>query len=55
MYLYLAPKIIGDQKARSSVVGLELKDINKAIQLRDINIQQIGKDIFIEGYVHRYY
>lgn len=53
MHIYLAPKIIGSQKALSSVVGLNILKIGKAIQLKNVTIQKIGEDFFLEGYVYR--
>jgi diaminohydroxyphosphoribosylaminopyrimidine deaminase/5-amino-6-(5-phosphoribosylamino)uracil reductase len=51
--VYVAPKIIGDQAALNSVVGIGIKDINKAVKLTDLTIKQIDKDFLIEAYVHR--
>ena len=53
MHIYIAPKIIGDQEALSSVRGLNIRRIADALQLNDLTIQKIDQDIFIEGYVHR--
>jgi len=53
MHIYIAPKIIGDQKALSSVVGLNVLNVNQAVQLKDVRTRKIGKDLFIQGYVYR--
>jgi len=53
MHIYLAPKILGDQNALSSIVGLNISRIRKAIRLNLVKIKNIGNDIFIRGYVHR--
>lgn len=53
MHIYIAPKIIGDQKALSSVVGINTLKLEKAIQLKDLNVQKRGEDFFFTGYVHR--
>ncbi len=53
MHIYVAPKIVGDQKALSSVVGFDVKDINKITNLSDLTVEKIGKDILIKGYVLR--
>ncbi len=47
MHIYIAPKIIGDQKALSSVVGLNTLNINKAIELKNFEIQKLNQEIFI--------
>ncbi len=49
-YVYIAPIILGDQKALSSVVGIETKNINKALRLKRTTFRQIGQDVLIEAY-----
>jgi len=49
LHIYLAPKIMGDAKALSAIVGLKTTDVNKAIRLEGIDVQRIGEDIFISG------
>jgi len=51
MYIYIAPKIFGDQNALSSVVDVNTKRIGDAIQLKKANFKKIGKDILVTGYV----
>ncbi len=53
MYVYIAPKIIGDKQALDSIVGLDIFNLNKALELGDIKIKPINKDIMVEGYVLR--
>ena len=53
MQIYIAPKIIGDQKALSSIAGLNIRDVNKAVQLEKIKIKLINKEILVSGYVLR--
>lgn len=55
MHIYIAPKIIGDQKALSAVTGLRVAHLSQAVQLKDLEIKKIEKDIFIQGYVHRHH
>ncbi len=50
-YIYVAPKILGDQNALSAVVGINAVNVNRAIHLRDLTLQKIGEDILITGYV----
>jgi diaminohydroxyphosphoribosylaminopyrimidine deaminase/5-amino-6-(5-phosphoribosylamino)uracil reductase len=47
-------KIIGGQKAISSVEGEGISSIKKTIKLKDVKIKKIDGDLLIEGYVHRY-
>ena len=51
-YIYIAPIILGDQKALSSAVGIKITNVNKAIRLKRTHLKQIGQDILLEGYLH---
>ncbi|MCK5283137.1 MAG: bifunctional diaminohydroxyphosphoribosylaminopyrimidine deaminase/5-amino-6-(5-phosphoribosylamino)uracil reductase RibD [Nanoarchaeota archaeon] len=48
--LFTSSKIIGDDG--KGVIGpLGIKELNKAISLKDTHIKKIGKDILVEGYL----
>jgi diaminohydroxyphosphoribosylaminopyrimidine deaminase/5-amino-6-(5-phosphoribosylamino)uracil reductase len=51
MHIYIAPKILGDQEALSSVVGSKVSRIGQSIQLKKMISQKIGDDILVTGYV----
>src|SRR3989338_2554211 len=51
MYIYLAPKIMGDQKALSSIVGLKPARIGQAARLQNIKVKEIDGDILVTGHV----
>ncbi|MCK5214071.1 MAG: bifunctional diaminohydroxyphosphoribosylaminopyrimidine deaminase/5-amino-6-(5-phosphoribosylamino)uracil reductase RibD [Candidatus Omnitrophica bacterium] len=51
MQIFVAPKIIGDQAALSSVQGLEIDNVNHAIKLDSVETKSIADDIVLEGYV----
>lgn len=51
MYIYVAPRIFGDQGALNSIVGLRVQNVSKAIQLRKMTVKSVGDDVMIEGYV----
>ncbi|MBF0533005.1 MAG: bifunctional diaminohydroxyphosphoribosylaminopyrimidine deaminase/5-amino-6-(5-phosphoribosylamino)uracil reductase RibD [Candidatus Omnitrophica bacterium] len=51
VYAYVAPKILGDQQALSSVTGLDIRDLPKAIVLKQMTVRSIGKDFLFEAYV----
>ncbi|MBF0479256.1 MAG: bifunctional diaminohydroxyphosphoribosylaminopyrimidine deaminase/5-amino-6-(5-phosphoribosylamino)uracil reductase RibD [Candidatus Omnitrophica bacterium] len=53
MHIYIAPKIVGDQKALSSVTGMNISKIEEALQLKDLQVLYFHPDIRIEGYVLR--
>ncbi len=48
---FIAPKILGDEKAISSVRGFHVNDVNQSISLKNVTTRSIGRDILIEGYV----
>lgn len=50
---YIAPKIIGGEKAKTPVGGEGIKRLEDAIQIKDLKMQVMGKDIVLEGYVER--
>ena len=52
MYIYIAPIILGDQNALSSVVGINIENVNKAIRLKKVTLKRIAEDTFIQGYLH---
>lgn len=49
MNIYIAPKILGDNDALSSVSGVNTFKINNAIQLNNLTLKKIGEDIFINA------
>ncbi len=48
---FIAPKIIGGDKSIVSVGGKGVMSLDKAIQIKDIQIKRIGEDLMVEGYV----
>jgi len=54
MHIFIAPRILGDQSALSSVVGRSIKSIKQTIGLKFSTIKRIGKDIFIIAHVLRH-
>ena len=53
MHIYAAPRILGDEGALSSVAGLKAGKIAKAVFLKNLTVQKIGRDLFLTGYVYR--
>ena len=51
LYIYVAPQIIGDQDALSSIVGVDTVNIGRSIRLKDLTSRNIGQDILLIGYV----
>ena len=51
MVIYTAPKILGDQNARSAVDGLKTAHVDRCPRLRDVRWRTVGQDLVMEGYV----
>lgn len=51
MNIYISPKIVGDQSALSSIIGLNTLNINRSLSLKKLKVASIGADIFVEGYL----
>lgn len=49
MIFFVAPKIVGDQNAQSSVEGLNVLKISKAVGLKNLEFRKIGEDILFEA------
>ena len=49
VWAFIAPKIIGGEGAKTPVSGKGIAKMNDAIQLQDIDIQNINGDILIKG------
>lgn len=49
-YFYLAPKILGGEQAPGSFQGEGIKALSAAVQLFDLAVEKLGKDILISGY-----
>ena len=48
--IFVAPKIMGDQDALSSVRELKINRIDQLIKLHHVTVKRISEDILIEGY-----
>jgi len=51
--VFMAPKIMGDETALPSVMGLKTANVHEALRLHRIKVKRISDDILIEAYVHR--
>jgi len=49
--IFIAPKIIGGEKAPSPVEGKGVTDLINARHLRDVTVKRLGHDIVVEGYI----
>ncbi|MCE5228352.1 bifunctional diaminohydroxyphosphoribosylaminopyrimidine deaminase/5-amino-6-(5-phosphoribosylamino)uracil reductase RibD [bacterium] len=53
VHVFLAPKLIGGCQLRNPVEDLGIGDMDHALMLNDMTIQNIGTDICIEGYLRK--
>ncbi|MDP8264911.1 MAG: bifunctional diaminohydroxyphosphoribosylaminopyrimidine deaminase/5-amino-6-(5-phosphoribosylamino)uracil reductase RibD [Candidatus Aceula lacicola] len=51
IWILIAPKIVGDQEAKSSIAGLGIKNVNRSLKLSNIRLKCFKSDIFIEAYI----
>ncbi len=51
--IYIAPKIIGGEKSKTSVGGSGIEELRKAFQFHRISYKTIDEDILIEEYIRR--
>lgn len=49
----IAPKILGGKEAPSPIGGTGFRTIRQAIQLRDVSVRMLGKDVIYEGYLKK--
>jgi diaminohydroxyphosphoribosylaminopyrimidine deaminase/5-amino-6-(5-phosphoribosylamino)uracil reductase len=50
---FLAPIIIGGEEARPSVAGHGINKLTDALKLKQVEIERVGEDIMVTGYVAR--
>jgi len=49
MQIYLAPKIMGDERALSSVMGLKTPHLDQAVRLKNMTFKNVGGNILLAG------
>ena len=49
--VYIAPKIIGGEKAKTPVGGIGIEKLKDHFKVKNIQVSKIGQDILIEGYI----
>lgn len=53
VYAFLAPKLVGGEKAKGPVMGSGVAKMCDAVILKDTQIEQFGSDYCISGYIDR--
>ena len=49
--VYIAPKIIGGEKSKTSIGGQGIKKLSDAIELKDMTVKSISPDLLVEDYL----
>ncbi len=49
--IYIAPKIIGGSLAKTPVEGLGIDKLDEVFKLKNLKVNTLGEDIFVEGYL----
>lgn len=49
--VYMAPKMIGGETAKTPVGGRGIDKLNNAFKLKNITTMNVGEDILVEGYI----
>lgn len=50
IYFFIAPKIIGGKNSLPSVGASGFKQLSQSLEVKDIEVKSIGKDLLIQGY-----
>ena len=51
--VFIGPMIIGGNKATAAVGGIGVEKVAEALRLERIEVQRLGEDVVISGYVKR--
>lgn len=49
--VFIAPKIMGDQRAVSSIDGLKTGQIKQVVNLHKLTYRNMGDDLLLEAYI----
>lgn len=52
-YLFLSPKWIGDPEAPGIFGGRGIRELQEAVQLKEVRTKRMGDDLLLEGYVSK--
>ncbi|NTW04941.1 MAG: bifunctional diaminohydroxyphosphoribosylaminopyrimidine deaminase/5-amino-6-(5-phosphoribosylamino)uracil reductase RibD [Peptococcaceae bacterium] len=51
LYWFIAPMLIGGQKALGPLAGKGVKNLSEAFTISNMKLSSLGKDILVEGYI----
>ncbi len=51
VYAYIAPKIVGGKESLSPITGKGIEYMKNAIKLKNVNLEKIGNDFLVTGYI----
>jgi diaminohydroxyphosphoribosylaminopyrimidine deaminase / 5-amino-6-(5-phosphoribosylamino)uracil reductase len=53
VHAFIAPKLIGGDRALSPIGGRGIEQMAKALRLYEAMFEQVGGDVYVHGFVHR--
>jgi diaminohydroxyphosphoribosylaminopyrimidine deaminase/5-amino-6-(5-phosphoribosylamino)uracil reductase len=53
VHIFIAPKLFGGEKAPSPISGAGICDVSAALQLENMQVQTLGEDIYVHGFLQR--
>lgn len=52
IHVFIAPKLFGGEKAPSPIGGAGISAVSSALHLERVQIQTLGDDVYVHGYLH---
>lgn len=53
VYAFVAPKLIGGAEAKTPIEGSGFEKLAEAVELQNMNVEQVGEDVLIHGLVKK--
>lgn len=53
VYAFVAPKLVGGKKAKTPVEGQGFARMSEAVELKNVEVEMVGKDVLIHGLIER--
>ena len=53
VYAFIAPKLVGGRDALTPVEGEGFQELDRAVELENIQLRQLGSDVLLTGIVKR--
>lgn len=53
VYAFVAPKLVGGKEAKTPVEGQGFARMSEAVELKNVEVEMVGKDVLIHGLIER--